>query len=480
MAYRYGDRNQKALFPAAIEDYVAQDAPVRAYDAIVDAFDLKQLGMELNENKIGNSTYDPKAMLKLLIYSYSYGIKTSRKMERACHDNVSFIWLMGGLKPDHKTISEFRKNNVQALKVGLKQTARICIKLDLCDGNVLFVDGSKFRANASRDNIRSQKWCNRMIAQLDDRIDELLAECERCEADEADQGSHAKMNKELAQKTRLRDKIQAAISKMQDKKSEMINITDPDSELMIGRQGNHSSFNVQTVVDGKDGIILQSQAVSDSNDLGQFAEQIENAMQVTGKKCDTACADAGYSNADELAKIDEQQIHVVVPSKRQASHGPAKPFDKSEFIYDEQTDCYTCPAGHRLPFGGVNNSKKATYYQIESKTLCLECDHYGQCTKAKYGRRITRYNNEKLRQRFEEQYEQSGDIYAQRKQRVELPFGHMKRNLGYGAFLLRGIEKVQAEVSLLSSCFNIARMLSTLGVQGLIDKLSAIKAAQPV
>jgi len=468
-----------SLFPASIDEYVAQDAPVRAYDAIVEAFDFTQLGIALDENKVGNTAYDPKVMLKLLIYACSYGIKSSRKMERACYDNVSFIWLMGGLKPDHKTISQFRRNHIHALKMGLRQTALLCIKLDLCDGNVLFADGSKFRAGASRDKIRSKQWCQKMLAGLDERINALMGECDRCDADEADQSSHAKMNKELAQKRRLKDKIQAALSQMQDKLAEKINISDPDSEPMKGRQGIQSSYNVQSVVDGKEGIILHVEAVTDKNDLQQFADQIENGMQVTGKKCNACCADAGYCNVEELAKIDAQQIHVVVPSKRQASHAAAKAFDKSQFVYDEQDDCYYCPTGHRLVYYSADTVKKAAYYQIESAQLCAQCEHFGQCTKSSKGRKVTRYDNEALRQRFERQYDQSVDIYRLRKQKVELPFGHMKRNLGYDTFLLRGLKKVQAEISLLSSCFNIARMISKLGVKALIDKLSMVTAAQP-
>ncbi|MDF1593776.1 MAG: transposase [Desulfobacterales bacterium] len=101
MAYRFGLRYQMALLPKSIEDYVADDNPVRAYDAFVAALDFNTLGIEINPNKVGNSEYDPKAMLKLLVYGYSYGIRSSRKLEREVHHNLSFIWLMGGLKPDH-------------------------------------------------------------------------------------------------------------------------------------------------------------------------------------------------------------------------------------------------------------------------------------------------------------------------------------------------------------------------------------------
>src|SRR5881397_3539209 len=144
MAYRYGNREQFGLFPQSIEDYVGKEDPVRAYDAFVERLDFSQLGIEIDEHQVGNSEYDPRAMLKLLVYGYSYGIKESRKLERATHHNLSFMWLMGGLKPDHKTIAEFRRQHKGALTKVLKQCVRMCIKLDLIAGNVLFVDGTRF------------------------------------------------------------------------------------------------------------------------------------------------------------------------------------------------------------------------------------------------------------------------------------------------------------------------------------------------
>jgi transposase len=98
---------------SSIEEYVGKEDPVRAYDAFVESVDLADLGIEIDEHQVGNSEYDPRAMLKLLVYGYSYGIKESRKLERATHHNLSFIWLMGGLKPDHKTIAEFRRQHTK-------------------------------------------------------------------------------------------------------------------------------------------------------------------------------------------------------------------------------------------------------------------------------------------------------------------------------------------------------------------------------
>jgi transposase len=98
MAYRYGNRYQMALLPQSIEGYVAQDNSVRAYDAFVEAIDLGELGIEFNRYRVGISEYDPKTMVKLLVYGYSYGVKSSRKLERECYHNIAFIWLMGGPK----------------------------------------------------------------------------------------------------------------------------------------------------------------------------------------------------------------------------------------------------------------------------------------------------------------------------------------------------------------------------------------------
>jgi len=207
MAYRYGDRSQKTFFPQSIDEYIPQDAPVRAYDAFVDALDLDLLGIKVEPNKVGCPQYDPKIMLKLLVYGYSYGIRSSRKLEREIHYNLSFIWLSGGLKPDFKTIAEFRRNNKAALANVLKQCARLCIKLGLIEGNTLFVDGSKIRASASINNSWNEDRCSKRLEKIDTRITQILSECEQADQSESDEASLVKMKKELADNEKLRAKV---------------------------------------------------------------------------------------------------------------------------------------------------------------------------------------------------------------------------------------------------------------------------------
>ena len=200
MSFRYGNREQITLFPQSVEEYVKDTDPVRAYDAIVESFDFFQLGIDLETDKVGNPQYDPKAMLKFLLYGYSYGIRSSRKLERAIYHNISFIWLMGGLKPDHKTIAEFRRKNKRALIGVMKQCARICIELDLIEGNTLFVDGSKMAANASLKATWDKKKCERNLKAIDKRIEVILEECEAVDNKEEEQGSLVKMQEKLKNK----------------------------------------------------------------------------------------------------------------------------------------------------------------------------------------------------------------------------------------------------------------------------------------
>ncbi len=478
MAYRYGDRFQLGLFPQSIEDYVAPSDPVRAYDAFVEALDFRALGIEIDPHHVGNSEYDPKAMLKLFVYGYSYGIKASRKLEREAHHNLAFIWLMGGLKPDHKTIAEFRRTNKGALKNVLRQCARMCLKLNLIAGNVLFVDGTKIRANASRAETQDQAYYEQHLSEIDCRIEQLVEECEKIDELEEGQKSWVEMEHELTQMKGLKEKVQEALKALKETGREEVNLTDPDCALMHSIQGSHASYNVQSVVDDQYGLIVHAEAVQDATDVNQFALQIERSEEALGKKCTVACADAGYADTKQLQKIDGPQTKVIVPSQRQALHEEEGPFSKSHFRYDKEQDCYWCPEGNRLRYDWTDKERGKKFYQITNGKICRRCAHDGQCTSAKKGRRITRIALEEAKERFEAQYDEaeSQEIYKRRKARVELPFGHIKRNLKTDSFLMRGCSGVNAETSLLATCFNLARMMTIWGVSGLIDKLIGFRA----
>jgi len=476
MAYRYGDRYQMNLMPQSVEEYVSKDNPVRAYDAFVEGLDFRKLGIDINPDKVGNSQYDPLSTLKLLVYGYSYGVKSSRKLERECHHNMAFIWLLGGLKPDHKTIAEFRRRYKQNLQKVLRQCAQMCIKLDLIAGNILFLDGTKIRANAGKDRTHDRAYYEKLLANLDSRIEQLLADCETTDQTEEDVSSYVTMNKELAQSRNLKERIKEALASFEEDDRKFTNQTDPDCRLIKSIHGKHASYNVQSVVDDQHGLIVHAQAVSEVNDLNQFTRQIAQANEVLEKPCATACADAGYADTTDLEKLDQKGITVIVPSQRQSLHEEEGPFSKTHFSYNKELDCYICPEGHPLPFRGIEKHKNHLRYQIRNKKLCHACKHYGQCKQAKDGRSIVRLHNEEAKQKLEAQYEEAASqkVYKRRKSRVEHPFGHIKRNLKTDAFLLRRKDGVQAETSLLATCFNVARMITIFGVSKLIEKLNGL------
>lgn len=481
MAYRYGERTQLTLLPNCIDQYVREDDPVRVYDAFVEAIDPKSIGLELNENAVGNSSYDPITMMKLLVYGYSYGLRSSRKIERALHHNLSFIWLVGGLKPDHKTISEFRRTNKSSIKKVLKQCAQICLKLGLIEGNTLFFDGTKFRGNAGKAQTKKVKSWESYKEHVEKKIEELLEESQR--ADETEQESLVQINKELKSQERLKEKIgslletidQDSISK---KENRSINGTDPDCQIMKSRQGSHTSYNTQMGTDEANGLIVSIEATGAQNDLNQLSRQVKNAEENLGKKCEEVCADAGYSSSKDLATLVEEEKRVVVPTNKQVQKNKTdNPFDKNKFTYNSQTNTYTCPQGKEMIAYKYDQIRNRTEYHFKSSSTCKNCIHYGVCTKSKTGRRLYRLVEEEVKEKLEKYYEseEGQKIYAKRKMRVEHPFGHMKYNLGVGSFLLRGFEGVNAELSLLATCFNITRMITIVGgANNVIEKLKTI------
>jgi len=469
MAYRYGNRDQIQLLPKTIDEYISSDDPVRAYDAFIEAINFRDLGITLDPHKVGNSEYHPHAMLKLLVYGYSYGIRSSRKLERACHHNLSFIWLTSNLMPDHKTIAEFRRKNKKALADILKQCAKICIKLNLIEGNTLFVDGTKIRANASIQNTWTKERAQKALKHIDKNIKDILTQCDMVDDAEKGLGSLVTMDKELKDQKILKSKVKNILKELEQEKS--LNTTDPECIRIKKGKNFYAGYNFQSTVDKKQGLILSTDVVRETNDLNQFTSQINQANQILDTKCQTAVADCGYASTDDLEKIDNQDIKVIVPSQRQALRRKPSSFAKEHFIYKD--NYYLCPRGHKLiPYRLNKNNNRV--YKITDKKICLACRHYGICTKSPTGRTVSRLLKEEVRQRLEAQYDEpsSQEIYKLRKEKAELPFGHIKHNLKFNSFLLRGLKGVKAEASIIGTCFNLVRMINLLGVPALVKEFN--------
>lgn len=338
------------------------------------------------------------------------------------------------------------------------------------------VDGTKIRANASQKNSWDEKRCEKTLAKLDERIAQLLAECQAVDQAEASESSHVQMPEDLKDAQALRQKVQQILKDLQIQGGGRLNTTDPDCSIMRSVQGTHAAYNVQHVVDDQHGLIVSADPVKDSNDSRQLDRQLDNARESLGRSCETACADAGYANTEELEKAEQRQIQVIVPSRTQALHEEPGPFHHDQFKYDSQTDSYTCPAGQTLFYSGSQKPGISKGYRISSGKICRACPHGGDCTGSSSGRTITRMLNQDSKKHFEALYNspQGQAVYTKRKEKVEHPFGYIKRILKADGFLLRKRTGAQAECSLWATCFNLARWITILGgVSPAIQQLRA-------
>ena len=480
MAFNINNRHQPIMFPVVIEDYVPASAPVRVYDAFVEALPFEKLGIKLEPSpKGGADEYYPKDMLKLLLYGYSYGgTRSSRKLERACHDNVSFIWLMGGLKPDYRTIARFRSEHKKAIKEVFRQCVRMCIKLDLIEGNMLFIDGSKFRADASINNNWTKERCEKHIKQLEEKIDKLVDDFEKEDAQEGKEEVLIRLKEEIRDKAVFINKIKDVLKELEDSGKKSINSTDKDCVNGKSRQGTHAIHNVQITSDGKHGLIVNAEAVGQSNDYNQLSRQVQQSTEVIGHKPKDVAADAGFSCVEDIKKVNPE-INIIIPSRKQAQEEkgicPVGEFDRTKFVYDDMRDEYICPVNQRLTYRGENKEAGQRVYKTQGH-ICRGCAYFGKCTKNKTGRKIVRMIDEKFKEALEANYKkpENQKIYALRKEIIEHPFGHFKRNLGAGQFLLRGKEKVDAEVSMLTTCFNMVRLITIIGIPILLAEFAKI------
>jgi len=475
MSYKTGDRNQRTFLPACIEDYINTDDPVRAYDIFVESLDFSKLGIIIEECKAGAHPYHPKAMLKLLVYGYAYGIRSSRKLERAGKHNLSFIWLTGNLQPDYRTIARFRRDNTEALKQVLKQCVHMCVSLDLIEGNTLFIDGSKIKANASLKNTMTKEEYKEYLEKVTKNIENILSECETTDMAEANDKSLVQLAKELRNQKDLASRIKDVLEEFENTERNKLNLTDKDSIKNKGDRGVKMYYNAQIAVDEKNGLIVNTDIVSEASDNKQFNNQLKQAEEVLEKPVSVACADAGYFSTKELEKVSPG-TQVIVPSQRQAQkeNGTKKPFSKSEFTYDREKDEYICPEGARLRLVSPKPTDDGFYNYRAHQQDCRNCKHFGVCTSSTHGRNLFIFVDEAVKEQFEKIYAspEGQKIYKLRKEKVELPFGHIKHNLGAREFLLRSTQGAKAEISLLASCFNITRMISISGgVTKLLTKL---------
>lgn len=557
MAYVEGeDRGQMALFPASIEEYIDQDSPVRVIDAFVAGLDLSKLGFsKARPAETGRPAYDPRDLLKLYLYGYFNGIRSSRALMRETQRNIELFWLLGRLQPDHRTISDFRKDNAAALRQTFLAFVRVCNKQKLYQKRLLAIDGTKLRANNAKRHAHNKPQLEDKINRIDEHIKKWMRDMDKRDAEEEDDApglSKQQMQELIKELSQRKGKYQDYIRQMEESGEHQLLTTDPQARLMQSKDGQHPSYNLQTAVDADSHLIADFQVTNHCNDMGLLHDVADGARKNLNVETVEVVADKGYdSNADAknclldgiisqaALRYDAEERVLVLDYKPSEINEETKASEKPEDIQKclhagVLPDCYedkdvhievqtaddsgknlayfvrnedntvTCPMGNIMT--PVKRRGANTVYQ--NRRACHQCKHrcgrfkdykivqFADGTQAvpvkmpakrdisckltqlppgmevnpgnhslyradSGGRRrvviIVRCNRDKLRTR---------------KETVEHPFGTLKRAMGFGYFLLRGIEKTTAEAALCCTAYNLKRAINMVGATNLIAAMS--------
>lgn len=313
MAFKKGiDRSQVLLFPESLDEYVSEDSPVRLIDAFVENLDMVSLKFQREEpEEMGRPSYDPKDLLKVLIYGYFYGARSSRRMERECKVNVEVMWLTGKLTPDHNTLSEFRKRNIKCMKPMFREFNKFCLKMDMFKLEYVSIDGSKFRAVNSKDRNFTLSKLDDRLKRLDIHIEEYLAALEESDGEDGRKLSREELEEKLKKLQERKARYEGYLKALEESGEGQMSLTDPDAKLMKEGNGFGVGYNAQTAVDAESHLIAGFEMTNHPTDHGLLTEVASEVKKDMGKKTLEATADKGYHDPEDMAAALERGI---VPS----------------------------------------------------------------------------------------------------------------------------------------------------------------------
>jgi transposase len=463
------------MFPAQLEDYVAEDNPVRVIDFFVDQLDLAQLGFGgVNPKEMGRPAYHPAVMLKVYIYGYLNRVQSSRRLERECQRNVEAMWLTGCLAPDFKTIADFRKDNGPAIRKVCREFIVVCGRAGLLAAAAVAIDGSKFKAVNSRDRNFTKAKVAKRLEQIEASIERYLSELET--ADRQPSTPEIKI-------TRLKDKIgrlKQEIERMKAIKAELakaegtqISLTDPDARSMqgTGKATGTVGYNVQCAVETKHHLIVAHEVTNAVHDRHQLSGMAQKAKVALGAETIEALADRGFYDSKQLLACDQGGVTAYVPRVSTSNAKAEGRFDKQDFVYKVDEDVYLCPAGERLIYRFTSEEGGKTLHRYWT-SVCPNCPLKDKCTPS-LQRRVSRWEHEAVLEAAQDRLDRNPDMMTVRRSTVEHTFGTLKFWMGSVHFLMKRLRNVSTEMSLHVLSYNMKRAMNILGVPGLLQAMRA-------
>ena len=413
-------------------------------------------------------------MLKLYVHGYLNRVRSSRRLEAETHRNIEVIWLLRHLKPDFKTIADFRRDNRRAFRPIFREFVLLCRQLDLFGRELLAVDGTRIKAVNNKDRNFTRASLAKFIEVADAKLDDYLHRLDQGDATE--NGTAGSRVENLAEKIaairKRRTRCQDMLAELDRTGEDQISLTDPDSRAMAAHTRVAVGYNVQVAVDAKHKLIVEQQVANQVVDTGMLTQTAEPAKDILGVETIAVVADKGYFKIEDIEACENAGMVPYVPRPQRGPSVKAGLFRKDEFSYDAASDSFVCPAGQRLhPYTSsfLRGLSKINYV---NKLACDDCAIRSRCTNGRF-RTVSRLENEAVLDRVQARLAERPDVLDRRRETVEHPFGTIKQWMNQGTFLMRGLEKVRAEFSLTALAYNLRRVLNIVGFSDLMAAVAA-------
>ncbi|MCD4832160.1 MAG: IS1182 family transposase [Bacteroidales bacterium] len=488
MGFIVADRSQQDLLGYSLDDFVSKDDKSRFIIKIISELNLNHLKARYSSQ--GGEAFPPDIMLALWFFAYTEGITTTRKLEKLCCYDLRFIFVSANLRPDHTTLSRFRKNNLDLMAEYFIQIVMLAHKAGISDFKEISIDGTKIKASCSRKQSFNDDQLARKIEAVRKDIAEYMRQCEISEDGElaetdldairAEKERLEKLEKKLV-KRRSQLKERSKELKPEHRKNHKINIVEPDGRLMPKSDG--PSYNAQAAAESKTNFIVSNDVVTDPNDQNQFTNMHQKTEENIA--CDPERkynADAGYHSTNQLEYIEEKKIDAVVaeptPNNRSNRKSPTsvetilkenRRVERSDFTYHSEEDYYECPGGEKLkPSKSYKNGKRNI--RIYQASKCNKCPLADLCLSKQNEsglRRIHRDQREILAENMniKLQTDEAKTRLKTRATTIEPVFGNIKQNLGFRRFNLRGLLQVKGEFNMICIAHNL-NILFNLAMRG--------------
>jgi len=452
----YLDYNQSNgyLLPPYLEELIPADHVARVVNKVIDLLDIRE--MTSQEKVEGRPAYHPRMMLKILIYAYSQKTPSSRVIARKCAEDVVFMWLSGMQKPDFRTISDFRKNNIKVLKKLFKQVVQICQRLGMVNLGLVAIDGTKVKAAASDYGAKTKDALREALKAVEADIERYMAEGLAIDkAEDAIYGENRggqELPRKAQQALEKREAIVAAIKEIQaikendktGKKEPKLNHLEKEARFMKHNGGRiRLSYNCQAAVDEKEGVIVAADITSEANDKRQMLPMLEKVEETVEKKPEKAVMDAGYCSRDNLEKAEKVETDCYVTSKKweeEVQEERSQEEEKAEvvvssFVKSPSQKGVELANGDRIIEDAGTRSSRELANTVRGMAAKL-------------------------------QTQEGKEIYRQRKKIVEPVFGQVKSNLGFRRFRLGGLDKAGGEWALICMVHNIKKIYAKIMAKG--------------